>query len=768
MTLLFVGFIWPAAPKVGQAIDLRAAKDRQTGLSRRTQARTRVLRWGGFEADQAQLPHDPADRATLAALGKQLAAIVASTSATQPQETLIATIDDFARLQAICARGTSVLRAECSALTAYEARRVSKMGDLLKAAQDAREPEKASDEPQNVKEPIPSIVRTVAREAAELPQDCEQVSRERNLPIGIADQGREICRQYSLLRIEAKRADIQRELATLLHSQLSIKFLGLLGLRAEGIDDLQVPLLFIPVVWSSILLGCLIYAIGTRRDVLGLYARAIHARLCVAQPDGRNVETLADDIGGLPQCPYWWLAPLPDVNTQAVGQPQLREALGWRALHPTYRLATTCILLASLACQLTVTWIGMGLAFAFSDGVDARIDGPFVGAGVVPTGRWEVAAVAPILSAISVASLALVVSWLWPWSRIRDEPPTDEDALRSRRATVAILTLGLAGLSLPWLRRRPAIPTAALAAPRKRFRRKHPKALAVAALASGFYLNRSSGVVHYVVARVPGGTWPSDRRSSRRKRRRIALIRLERRHHRDEVASWRVSGRPPRRYPQRARQDRPAPSKPLHPMQAAPARIRHMTQMPRRQLEPIGPLDLFAPFEPQRPPKQKDRMAPHVAMRERVFAFEQEALRLVRRGETVAACGLLKLAIEESTPRDRSMLRVFDTLAIIAVTWRRPEMLEWLIATVEGAQKASRRTAHTSTLVLTAPGRVRVLPSVFQPLRMRVGHGSVTPTGDDLAVAVPEFAQRLRSWKNTGSNWHRRWSRRIHWTGLPT
>ncbi len=754
LVLLFLGFILPSQRNIEQVARLRADGDRNTRLMRRIDAREKARTWGVTRASFAfEDSQEGLDSKKLEDLTRQLEA------GGEPE--------GLSQLQWRCAAlaegdtsGGKALDKACKLLAAYNEKRarvnqqqLDEMRRLNKSAQEALDT--ALEQKDTVVET--AVERTVVKAAGRLPELCEnEVSN-----LIAEEEQREQCRQYALLRYRAVKAQTDLRLEKLMSSQLSLKFLGLFGVQADDLDDLQVPLLYIPVTWSIILLVLLIYA-GSRRNVmLNLYARAVRARLAVLRDDGTppTPGEIADELGGVPHSPWWWLAPLPGRNGERLDREKLRDALGWKSFHFAASLGVWLSLGTLLAMQVAVLVIGAQLTFAFTDGVDAI--GPM---GELAAQRtWDIWLVVPLLLALTLVNLVLVVRWLWPWTPVLDRPPAEAETSRFRRLAVGVLVLSALGLALPLLRTGPKRPTAALLKPLKRFRQKKgPRRVEAGSLAQGFYLNPASGSIHYVVPAVPEGARASTRHHTRRKRRRKEMIRLERQHHRALVAAWRDGQGA---FPKQERTEERGPASSIPPLKAQPARIRHTGRMPRRELVPVAAMDLFTtpPGEQLVSPKGK-LVKRHLNPGEKVFAIEQEALRLLRDQHIDEACQFLQLALANRRPGDRSMLRLFDVLAIISVTRKRDQVLAWLIATAEQPRPVNEEEAAPDKTPLE-PGLGSTVRPTGQPTVGISRFGNKEPPKPS---ELPELAQRVRSWKNPDSAWHRRWSKQPDWTGLPT
>lgn len=782
LLLLFFGFILPSAWNIHRIMRLRADSDRTARLMLRLDMRKPQNAWherqylgASSEDESSRTPDCPRE-----AFGyKSLSGIestlrkLESSAAKQQRSVLLASKRDpleilrsHCELRARCASfGGQPLLKLCTDLEQYDTKRYDGGRALLGEATKKFEQAVAEQKPG-----LPLDMQ-VEHETDWLKEACDYPG----LVLGSSDLVRgtqELCWQLSFLKYRARKAQLDRELSSVTQSQLSLKFLKLLGLNAEGIDDLKVPLLFLPVCWSLILLILLAYAGASRNAMLNLYARATRSCLEAKLPkdppptasklDENLSDELVDELGGVPRSPWWWLAPLPSSPGNNLGSATLRRALGWKSFHLVPLLGVSFCLGALLLMQAAVLLIGAKLTYAFTDGVDADavteaaektlFDALWGSLLPVQDGPWGARAIVPLLVVLTLVSVMLVVRWLWPLAKVPDLPTNEQDAWQPRRLALTLLGATLAGLLLS-RRDRLMVPTAALVNQRPRFRqRKRIRAVDAGTLSQGFYRDSGTQLVHYVLpAHYASMGHRLLRGELRSKRRRKPMTRFERKAFHHSIRMWRDSGEGLEKRPRRVRTTRGAPKPPPMPRKIVKGSTsgpgpgpgpegtvcspRGATSLPNKQggqvpatscirwahtvdpgkLEPLAAhaaIPAVAASWSERSDKVPGPMRPSAL----AFAIEQEVLHRLSGGPEGSrageACSLLRPAIQELLRRqERSVLRLCDLYAVIAHKRNLDEDFKWLIATVERAVHGGDDPSAPSASGVVARPDAAVVPA---------------------------------------------------------
>jgi hypothetical protein len=118
-----------------------------------------------------------------------------------------------------------------------------------------------------------------------------------------------------------------------------------------GFPNFDVPTRFASLVWTSLLLGLLVYLARARSTVLQLTGQA--ARLLRDHDTTGKLRRPA-----VPLFVPWWVAPLPLRDGLRVKASEFRDLLGWRKNFLPRTLLVVCVLLLICVLQFRVCLIG--------------------------------------------------------------------------------------------------------------------------------------------------------------------------------------------------------------------------------------------------------------------------------------------------------------------------------------------------------------------------------------------------------------------------
>lgn len=511
---------------------------------------------------------------------------------------------------------------------------------------------------------------------------------------------REFRDELGLLKLTAQQADVADRLSAESMRTIPLGFLGVFGLKLDGLNEARVPLLYLPLFWSIILLALLLYASYARSSMLNIYARA----LCI-----NNQSTFSRELGPLSRSSWWWLAPLPRLDGSKVSAQALKSALGWARFELVAILGVVLLQAGLLAMQAIVVWISWRAASLLTSGSELLV-------------------ISIAIGLLALWSSANIFQWLWTRRLVPDFGTNEEAPGHYRRTFVSMLVIGVAGgLFLRILAPASASPHIHTS---PRFRKKRPRRAIVVndePLSVGFYLNKCTAVIHYVsLRRFPQPTQPRERR----KRRRIRRLRVEarRRHSNLNATStkrarettferragkpeegnqndrmlrevWRMSRTPQNFVPIKIEGFFSKPptepgstdgksadgSKNLPAVMPATKR-NHAAQS---RLENMKPRPLVAVLWDTSAYKCSTHK-PRLHGSQAAFSIEQEVLRKLASNKQTPnissekaasdrneVCDLLEAAI--SNDGGPSYLRLYDLLAVIALQNNREDILKWLI-----------------------------------------------------------------------------------------
>jgi hypothetical protein len=518
---------------------------------------------------------------------------------------------------------------------------------------------------------------------------------------------REYRDRLASLRLSAETADLSQSFATESGRTIPVRYLGVFGLQIEGLDEARIPFLYLPILWSALLLVLMVYVSHARTLMINVYARTLSAA---------DKDQLLSKFGPISRSRWWWLAPLPKVSGQRVNADNLKFALGWKHFEIVAVMGVLALLIILIVMQVMVIMISWRFI-------------------PVLTGGYESVIVFIVLGVIASWVLIIAGNWIWPWHSIPDFKANEEDIWQYRRAIISMLAVGVLAAVVF---RRVAPGTERLKITRTpRFWRNEPRRFVEAGdgIEVGFYRNQTSNVIHYVsYLRFP----TEFKLRQRRKRHRLPLLRIERKQRRSLmtlVAQGLSKNKSTKRLrePEFAARQRNAKSK-----DPTTRLIRGVSGIVRR-LVPAKTEELFAKpetaseTESASPTGQRNSSRPNVVVMQALpsgpgrheatqrtavrageqrffgndnrkelkppklndsqipFAIEQEALRMLSEIQKAKASGgsntpdlgavvsLLKSGIENRSP-DRSCLRLYDLLAVIAVRNGDEETLNWLIS----------------------------------------------------------------------------------------
>jgi hypothetical protein len=565
----------------------------------------------------------------------------------------------------------------------------------------------------NRKESLTAFVRERAKKANEKIRTIDEfLQSSKNNCLQTQYPGARYLRDHlALVKLKAQQADITERLNAESARTIPLGILGVFGLKLDGLEEARVPLLYLPILWSLLLLGLLLYASQKRSSMLNMYARALRVVDSAA---------LLKELGALSRSAWWWLAPLPEYDGSKVTAKDLKFALGWITFELVAFLEIILLHFALLAMQATVFLISWRVT-------------------PILTADGELLAILIAIGLLTLWSTAVVVQWLWPWRKVPDFDANQEGPWHYRRTVVSMLVLGVVGILV--IRR--LAPAAERPRIRKspRFRKRRPrKALVVneQSLRVGFYMNKCTAVIHYVsLRRFPQPAQPR----KRRKRRRIRLLRIESRKRQLLSSDRDVNGNggPPKRLRETNFENRTAKlekGKPddlmirggwptsRDPEKFMPVETEKIFLKPKEsgttdKVDGVAndstklPVGTSAPqrnhanqsraenkvlkVQPFRPYKKDftykcSNSEPRLNRSQAAFAIEQEALRRLASikhapntsREAAASvrnqvCDLLQTAISRGKDSGYSYLRLYDLLAVVALQNDREDILKWLI-----------------------------------------------------------------------------------------
>jgi hypothetical protein len=451
-------------------------------------------------------------------------------------------------------------------------------------------------------------------------------------------------------RYEEQKRAIQEEIAGLVAQQkaqstdavVPLKVLGAFDLNL-GPDQIKVPILGLPVVWSLLFCLLLFYLSQMRRVMLSMYANAVR----ILSPHEATVAKLAGPLASR----FWWLAPLPKISDGAGAPQDLRVALGWSDRHEQVPLA--CVLCA----------LAMGV---FQGAVVAATFGRI---GIVESGA--VRHIVPFVVCSAAALTCFIVQhWLSggrvPNSQTRG--PDDSTRRQALHLAAMVLVAGILAAAVPSdapLRTRSRTLEEEDGEREARYRRRSKRLMVATVLPTGFYLNPWTNIIHHS---SPIAFPPDNVRDTKR----VHTVRQQpgRRGHAAPPHSTRKVTKPPGQCRAKGRGNA----------------FRHTDGLP---LQLMVPVDLAYAAS-----SRVNRLGASLA-------FEFEALRLVGRNdgeppfESIPPCadGVRECRIDAAISllaggiRDGGLrsLRVYDLLALLAARYQRQLALDQLVAAVRSS-----------------------------------------------------------------------------------
>jgi hypothetical protein len=397
------------------------------------------------------------------------------------------------------------------------------------------------------------------------------------------------------------------------------------------------------------------------------------------------LDTHAEDLLGVPQCSWWWLAPLPRLDGVYLRAHDLRAALGWSKTHFRKVCLVATVALALMGLQIVVLKSGLTVIDLFED----------------ESLRWIFRAIAWVMAS---ANISLILLALLAIDRVPDFRTNQEEGVQLDRRALLRLAFVPVVLALfayeVWVRQSATVPPPdghGRCLPR--FRARKPMRWSLAAdLTQGFFQNQRSHVVHYL---APMGSVSSSIATERKKPRRIPFqTRAERSRYRAEVAAWRRAGagldsRPRRRIGEASPENRKQTCTSTASGRAAVVRPQphiasdtlvfrdasHLSPAHLKSLRSDEVLkDLRSASTVRSQSKRTSAKGPSnlgLHSKRFVFAVEQEVLRILRESpkEIDHACEFLLAAIEARGP-SLDTLRLFDLLAALSFRHQRKTLFE--------------------------------------------------------------------------------------------
>jgi hypothetical protein len=255
-----------------------------------------------------------------------------------------------------------------------------------------------------------------------------------------------------------------------------------------GLDEnpkITLPILVMPVVWSIVLFCFLIFWTKTRISMLNLYARLIRCALTVGERntticnDGLEVflDENAEEMLGMRQSGWWWLAPLPCLKGRWLEAKELRAALGWTKVYSHNKLFVTILAFVLITLQIVVLYLGVDII--------NKIDNVENGYSI-----WWHSASMWSITLVNVIFILFALIWS---DRIPDFKSNKEEDVNTTRRVLLMLfafaPFGFFGYT--------AKPITKLCNPRFRSRKPNRWNLADINFKQGFFQNLRSKVIHY-------------------------------------------------------------------------------------------------------------------------------------------------------------------------------------------------------------------------------------------------------------------------------
>lgn len=740
LVLLFLGCVVPLARLIPMVRDLRAQADRARRLERRIRARDQAGKTWGKASDGPELLGGldlpfaaacPDEKRALATFQPVIKQVTRFMTCENESRSCLSILREGAGPLDLCCRGVPLppsLQRHCEDLQSLrDACDMTAVADCNKVEQMRKDYVAAEAAQWKTEKELPAAGLTafVEMNTRRLRAACGRVGAWRSCDWDRCDSLHELCGDVALLQAHVRQRQSEALLTQLTEQGIDLKLLGLFGLSFHGLEDLKLPSMFVPAAWSGLLVYLLLSAARARSSILQLYVDE-----CAHPP-------LVDEQGRRPRARWWWLAPLPRYGGDNAPSDRLRVVLGWQRDELAMTVAVVLLLLSLLIMQATVLGTAVSLLHAFSDGVDGWPGTSRALSFGNDWPQWDSVIIVVAIFVCTAIECFVVLWWLNPWAQLQD--PASQPPSRDRRRLLANAFVGIGLVALCGYLGRPdrSIPAAAISGRRPRFRRKKARRCTRTPkkIAPGFYLNARRKTLHWVTREL--STTARTIVGHPKPRPRVPLIRLEAKLHRRQLAVWRRWSMRAKSQPKRERHPRSARDR-KQPQPLGPG-VRYAWNVNVSRLRPVA-IDMVrqarglyaTPGVPGTVEAADNDVAAHrwwaQPTRFRVSAIEEQALMLLSNTKSADnvdnACSFLRNAIVGAAVRDRSMLRLYDLFALIAVRHERTGDLNWLVDRVS-------------------------------PLRTGVGE------------RVPELERRAKGWLSPNSSWRRKSKKRKTWARLP-
>ncbi len=533
-------------------------------------------------------------------------------------------------------------------------------------------------------------------------------------------------------RIDSEATTLKLEL---LKSEIipfaALKFVGD-QIKVEVPEGATFPKFLLPLIWSLLLFGFILFWERSRFSILTLYAGIVRRSLEIKggiTPSSDNLlpflENNTEELMGTPQCGYWWLAPLPNHKGTCLRTTEFRAALGWKRSH-VYKEGAVCVIgIILIIAQLELLVFGIEIFNLFKNEVWFR-------------------ALLGVETVIVSVNILFIIFALAATIKIPDFGTNQEECIQLGRRNFfrfVIVFSSVSALGYP-LYKDKIDSNYFLSKRNPRYRAKSSLHLdkSNTSLAQGFYQNSKTLVLHYL---APLKCENTIRR--RNKRNRVPFkSQSEENLYIDKLNAWRRSGG----LNSRPAQNRINPNGFYLPKLLRTNEFKNTVNFKCEGLVFLDASNIsnIISIESDRIPNILKSLnnystaklfSPKFQSKRFVFAVEQYVLNLLKdstplsdhQTEVKNACDLLLEAIE-LVGRETDSLRLFDFLAALSFRYKQTD--------------------------------------VFEKLRKKAeDYGRIGPKYVD-------FSLRARNWAKPEGNWQKRWSSdktikiyKKYWANLP-